>query len=63
MTKENIKEYDFLVNLVTDFDGDVISSTYKYELVKQVADNNETVLFMTNTGKLFSVYKTKLIKQ
>jgi len=49
-----------LSKLVIDFNGDRIAECFKNKLVKKVADCNETTMFQTIDGKLFSVYTSKL---
>lgn len=49
-----------LSKLVSNFDGDAIAFCFKNKLVKKVADCNETTMFQTIDGKLFSVYTSKL---
>lgn len=54
--------YEFvkLSTLVTDFNGDRMAECFKNKLVKKVADCNETTMFQTSDGKLFSIYTSKL---
>lgn len=54
------KDFQKLSNLVKDFNGDAIASCFKNKLVKKVADCNDTTMFQTIDGKIFSVYTSKL---
>jgi hypothetical protein len=49
-----------LSDLVIDFNGDAIAECFKNKLVKKVADCNETTMFQTEKGKIFSIYTSKL---
>ncbi len=52
-----------LKNLVTSFNGDALASCFAENNVKEVRECNKTVMFQTECGKLFEVYKSILIKK
>ncbi|WP_294203077.1 hypothetical protein [uncultured Chryseobacterium sp.] len=53
-------EYKKLKELVKSFEGDAIASCFANKKVKKVREFNETVMFQTESGKLFEVYKSIL---
>lgn len=61
---ENMKaqnnQYAKLRDLVKNFDGDAIAECFADKPVMKVADAGDVTYFITNKGKLFSVYTSKL---
>jgi len=57
-----LNNWNKLSDLVISFNGDSIAECFKNKLVKKVSECNETTMFTTNDGKLFSIYSNLLKK-